>query len=76
MSTLQHTIPVSDFGDTAKGVFHAVFNGIGEFLSSAGRAQAAHEAFLTLNNMSDAQLAKRNMTRNDINGVVQRILSA
>lgn len=58
------------------GGIRKVFVGVYNVLESFGRAQAAEHTFRALNNLTDDELARRGMTRDDIAVIVQRILKA
>jgi len=72
MTALQHSISTANFSSPFKNVFGPV----SRFLNSLARAHQAHMAYTSLSSMNDNELALHGMKREDINGVVQRILSS
>jgi hypothetical protein len=51
-----------------------ILGGIGDFLSLVSRSIAAANAYETLSQMSDAQLAQRGLTRPDLANVTLKVL--
>ncbi|MEK9671833.1 MAG: hypothetical protein VW268_04935 [Rhodospirillaceae bacterium] len=71
MTTLQPALSALDAVSSAKSIFDSVTG----LLASLNRALIADRAFQRLSALSDAQLAARGMTRDDVNLTIQRILA-
>ncbi len=70
MSTYTHTPSPFHFHFNIGSFFET----IADILASFSRARAAEQMFTTLHAMSEEELARRNLSRDDITAIVVRVL--